>query len=610
MSLLLNNLESSESNIEINNIRNLSNDEQNINQPEFYTPRDAEYIEYTQQIPFMSLDGRYIKYEEIKSEPIYELPRDNKYLIPTSELIEILMPPYDTSIIDYNGMINIVNEFHNSIEKDIKYFGNKILNFNKFNTLISSIDINDIQYINMFISSIIGNMRQSLYANIDCKRSEYILLNNLSENNIFQGNIQHPTIKHKLITNRNNKGSIPITIKIIQDDEIYDFKQINNYKEQIIHEAAIGVALNSIVDKTPNFMYFYGLLPCDIQIDSDDIKQSNSCNDVEYPGYPVYEYIPGVSMEDIMRGNSSIKFEFVDIINILCQVLLSLAIASKEISFTHYNLNLKNIMILSYSQPIEVMYEYDNDILKWETRYLAKIIDYERAYAYIDNYKIHITNNFTGLEEYGYRAAPNHQYDIIKLITQEYNNEIEQLLMESISHLYIYNTPDVLIEDIDYSYILPKKEQNNYKYSAISVFDYFVYKLNLEIQYFKDSQIESSFIIPYKEIFDDIDNRDNTDNTDNKFSNICIDNSKDQMNLIKRELLSLLTITYNGKEINEALIEEYKFSVKNYLNELINNYNNIVEQYINNSQEGKKLIDMDKLYFSEFVERKYKFKNI
>ena len=569
---------------------------------QYYTPKNAGFFEYIEQVPLFSMDGRYTKNEEINSESVYELNRSKKYLLPTSQLLELGIPKYDKRIIDYSGMIKIIDDFHHWAEIDVKQFRNKILNFNKFNTWISQFEIIDFQDMHSLLTSIVASMRQSLYANIDCTRSEYKILDYLPENNEFNAKIQYPTVKHKLIYNSSYNFGIPITIKLTPNDIFKEtnYHSNNNYKEQIIHEAAIGVALNTIANKTPNFMYFYGLLPCDLQINTDNIKESNICHDIEYPGYAVYEYISGVSLEDVLRGRTNIELSNKDIVNVLCQVLLSLAIASKEISFTHYNLTLNNIMIVPLSKNMEVMYEYDGNVFKLrQTRYLAKIINYQTSYAYIENAGIHIANDFSGFEQYGYRAGPNHQYDIIMLMTQEYNEEIEELIMESISHLYIYDTPDVLISDIYYSFVLPKEEQDSYKYSGLSVFDYFVYTLDLKIMYYENSQIERNWIIPYDYLFDVDD--------DNKIKNICLTN-KDKMNVMKRKILD--TILNDEKSADESLIKNFSDSFKNYISEIIDNYNNNITQYTEKSLEGRNLIfDTDKLYFSEFMET-YKIQNI
>ena len=504
------------------------------------------------------------------------LPRNNKHLKYTSELLDIKVPEFDTSNIDYYGMIGIINYFQTLIQTTILYPWNRIINFNKLIKWKSSLSINKQLQYNLLIASFIANIRNSLYANPDCTRNEYRIENYIprgTQNSIFTGKIQYPTVKHKLIYNSDNNLGIPITVKTMEDYHIN-----NNHKEQIIHEAAIGVALNSIGDKTPNFMYFYGLLPCDLQINTNNIKESNICHDIEYPGYAVYEYIEGKSLFDVLNDLTSI-----DVINILCQILLSLAIASKEISFTHYNLTLNNIIVVDLNREQDIMYEFDGSIFKLrQTRYLAKIINYHTAYALYQD--THIVKNMTGFEQYGYRAGPNHQYDIIMLMKELYHvtisisgeDELKKILLESINHLY---ENDIQISDINsiyYTYLTPIYEQNMYTYSAISVFDYLVSVYDLRIEYEENKVMNEKLEIPYETLFEQIKT---------KLKRICIESKKDEMNNTKRTLLNSLInpidSTISNKYDDKTLINSYRDYTKEYVNELIENYNDIIDKYTN-----------------------------
>ena len=538
--------------------------------------RRVEDVEDVEDIEYSRPSKRIRREEKNLYRANLSLPKDDNNLIYASELLRLIVPPFDISRIDYEGMMNIINVFQSSVQLNYSYPWNSIIDFNELKIWKSSLPIHHHYRYHNLVSNLVGKMRDSLYANADCKRNEYSIQKYISsglEGSTFRGKIEHPTIKHKLITNKRNEEGIPVVIKLTNGDSN------NNYKEQIIHEAAIGVALNSLSNLTPNFMYFYGLLPCDLQINGDDIKQSNICNDIEYPGYPVFEYIEGTTFEDAIDGKGKIKLNRLDIVNILCQVLLSLAIASDEIKFTHYDLHHRNIMVVDLGQEKDILYQFDGSTFKWKTRYLAKIIDYGRSYAKFSDKEI--VYNMFSYEQSGFRAGPNHQYDFIQLATEIYDGnqddkyELENILLKAINHLFVFDTRNVSLSDIRYKHVLPLDQQNMFKYSAISVFDYLITQYILSIEYMKDELIsELMDDIPYNRIFK---------KSDKRLSNICITNKKDKMNNVKRRVLSsLVKPNYSIKAAEfdgNPLINAYRLSTKEYINEVIQNYNDIVKQY-------------------------------
>ena len=502
---------------------------------------------------------------------------DTKHLRKATEIMKINIPKYNTSLIDYDGMMNIVNDFHHNIDVNMN---EGILNFAKFDKWSQSLPINDYVNVNKIMSQLIASMRTSLLRQVECiELKNYKINQRLAsgvEGTTYSGNIEHPTIKYRLVEDDNSK-EIPIVIKIINGSDD------NNYKEEIIHEAAIGVALNSIATKTPNFMYFYGLLPCDIEINPYNIKESNICTGTEYPGYPVYEYIKGKTLADMIKAKELKRNE---IINILCQVLLSLSIASKEILFTHYDLHLNNIMIVSLPQPMSVMYEMDGMVFKWNTKYLAKIIDYGRAYALYDG--VHIVKNMTGFEQYGFRAGPNHQFDIVNLIKR-------LKLFNLMNHLLDYDLPKT--QTFYYKYAILPKEQNNYNFSGISIFDNIIKEYNVSIFYSMDSNLILSRI-PRQDIYDVIDF---------KRDRLCL-SLIDEMNDIKRRILQQIT---SSQKPDQDLLKIYNQMMKQYINDIVNNHNDIVDSYNRNLYKKSFQYEaIDKVYSVDYLAEGKKLKKL
>ena len=89
------------------------------------------------------------------------------------------------------------------------------------------------------------------------------------------------------------------------------------------------------------------------------------------------EYIEGVPLEKMLRKHDFIQN---DLIHILYQIYMPLATLASE--FTHYDLHIGNVLIYKLKEDKYIDYEYNfnHDIVKFKCRYIAKIIDYGRAF--------------------------------------------------------------------------------------------------------------------------------------------------------------------------------------------------------------------------------------
>ena len=91
------------------------------------------------------------------------------------------------------------------------------------------------------------------------------------------------------------------------------------------------------------------------------------------------QHIDGVSLLEMLFYNRS--FLENDLINVLYQIYMPLATLADE--FTHYDLHVENVMIYEPVKGYYFDYEYilaDGTIVKFKSRYIAKIIDYGRAF--------------------------------------------------------------------------------------------------------------------------------------------------------------------------------------------------------------------------------------
>ena len=89
------------------------------------------------------------------------------------------------------------------------------------------------------------------------------------------------------------------------------------------------------------------------------------------------EYIEAVPLEKMLHNHYFIQN---DLINILYQIYMPLATLALE--FTHYDLHIGNVLIyeLKEDEYIDYEYNFNDDIVTFKCRYIAKIIDYGRAF--------------------------------------------------------------------------------------------------------------------------------------------------------------------------------------------------------------------------------------
>ena len=165
-----------------------------------------------------------------------------------------------------------------------------------------------------------------------------------------------------------------------------------DYKKRLIHETTIASILNTIGDKTPNFIYFYGFIQ----------------------NYCLYEYINGMTLEDWLQDKQDEK----DILSIIIQVLLSIEIAAKEFNFTHFDLNMNNIMIIELNKERNLNYILDEHKFSIKSRYIVKIIDFEFSTIMYQNHHYFFEENF--IEDIGLNNEYCHCKDIIKFLSYLY----------------------------------------------------------------------------------------------------------------------------------------------------------------------------------------------
>ena len=163
--------------------------------------------------------------------------------------------------------------------------------------------------------------------------------------------------------------------------QIYVVKTTNikSENENLIHEYFVGAfGTNMLRSQIPNFAFIMGYFQCSPPfIDKQTQEVLTYCqNDKSVNPYIIYENVQNsVPFSDFIQTCS-----FDILLNILCQVLLSITIANKEIDFTHYDLHCNNVLIKTLPTQIIIPYLINNKTYYVQTQNVATIIDYGQSH--------------------------------------------------------------------------------------------------------------------------------------------------------------------------------------------------------------------------------------
>jgi serine/threonine protein kinase len=144
-----------------------------------------------------------------------------------------------------------------------------------------------------------------------------------------------------------------------------------NDDTNIIHELLIGLALNSLRSKTPNFMYVYGGFACSLPELSDYKTMCSSDKNMNV--MMLSEVInTKYTFRDLYASDISDK----DLIGVVAQICITLSIAQSVYSYIHTDLHPGNILIEELPEPVLLKYKTGQGDAVISSRYIAKIIDY------------------------------------------------------------------------------------------------------------------------------------------------------------------------------------------------------------------------------------------
>jgi hypothetical protein len=140
----------------------------------------------------------------------------------------------------------------------------------------------------------------------------------------------------------------------------------------LFHELAVGLALNSLREKVPNFMYVWGGFYCDSP------KMSLDCISTtpqKITTLALFEMVPGKELLELYE-----KLTSKQILEIIIQVCIALLSAQNKYKFVHYDLHGGNVIIRSHVKQIKVRVKTH----EFSTSFVPQIIDYGMSSMQVD----------------------------------------------------------------------------------------------------------------------------------------------------------------------------------------------------------------------------------
>jgi hypothetical protein len=149
--------------------------------------------------------------------------------------------------------------------------------------------------------------------------------------------------------------------------------------KEIHREYMIGLELNKLRDKVPNFGYMFGKYECNTVNPKGNLTQQmcSTTQNIKVP-FCIMQFIKGKSLRDILPTISKH-----DMTIILLQLFLALDYAYKKVQFQHNDLHPGNVLIITLSQPMTLHYPFKNQYITISTKYIPVIIDYGRSSIFI-----------------------------------------------------------------------------------------------------------------------------------------------------------------------------------------------------------------------------------
>ena len=273
-----------------------------------------------------------------------------------------------------------INEKYNDITQPL-YQGKTDFNDKLISDILNNdfLDNNKLQCISMMIEYMLYWTSKNISINDSNKRYNFI--------NYFMKNVEQvlPNMIYKDFNSAHGYVVFSDFIKVKNKLVIKTPKTDEDIRDMLFEYYIGSKFINKLRNKTPNFMYTYGIFMCNPLINTNNKKLNvNFCNSNDKNNiYVLFEKIDGLTLHEyILKIQTENGLDV--IINSILQVILSLDIAQKEGQYSHNDLHTDNVMLRTIKSPI--LYEYLIGKYKYKMKldYIATIIDYGMN-RYVEN---------------------------------------------------------------------------------------------------------------------------------------------------------------------------------------------------------------------------------
>jgi hypothetical protein len=181
----------------------------------------------------------------------------------------------------------------------------------------------------------------------------------------------------------------------------------NVHSDNLAYEYEVGLFINKVCNRLPCFvrtyeLYYYksdiayelmknykttyNILENILEKENGTINYGKACENALYIALLTEHLDNAITLKDLYEQNKSNQdFLTHELPQILFQVYYGLAVLANEQSFTHYDLHWSNVLLYELPESKYVNFEYtslqrNTPSISFQSRYIAKIIDYGRSY--------------------------------------------------------------------------------------------------------------------------------------------------------------------------------------------------------------------------------------
>ena len=421
----------------------------------------------------------------------------------------------NNSFFTYNYIISKLDKYNkNVIEKynDILpplYQGKIDFNDNLISKILNEdfLDNNKLHCISMMIEYMLYWTSKNVSISDSNKRYDFLSYFMNNANHIF------PNMIHKQVKSVHGYVIFSDFIKVKNKIVIKTPKEKHEIRNMLFEYYIGSRFINKLRNKTPNFMYTYGIFMCNplINVTKKNDKEEttsmsvNFCNDNDKNNiYLLFEKIDGIGLHDYILQIKTEK-QLDNIVNYILQIIISLDIAQKEGQYSHNDLHNDNIMIRKINSPIDYSYIVGKSKYKMKLDNIATIIDYGMN-RFVENniplgvtisekYDLYPFKNSIGTDLYKFTMS-----NVISLVYMIHKNpDIYKNLSNKIDEVFEFLISffrDILKNDITTSwdeYIMDKNKNtfNKFKQIVFKQQDTYYYPMTDNFIYYNQATPEN-----------------------------------------------------------------------------------------------------------------------